>query len=228
MSKVFYHTDGSPSMHPTSREDAKRLRRSRYDSGARCGICLGTPLRFTYNGECVHCQRLKAIDYYNRMVTTSSLLTDPQKAAAKGDNYYLSPNMCKVAGHTGILTVSGHNCQACLDAKTIKSVGPSPRQEALDAGEKWYTPLDPCPKCHTTALRYVANGRCQGCKPLQRVEEGMTFTAETAMVRDYPYLVFSKQRAIDNGLTLYRTGLACKHGHTTYRYVKDDACISCS
>ena len=228
MSKVFYHTDGSPSMHPTSREDAKRLRRSRYHSGAMCGVCLGTPLRFTRNGKCIHCCRMAAIDYYNRMVKTGDLLIDPQQAAAKGDTYYLSTYACKTAGHVGVLTVSGHNCKACLEAKPIEFVGPSPRQVALDAGEKWYTPLEACPKCNTTALRYVANGRCQGCKPLQRVEEGTTVTAETAMIRDYPDLVFSKQRAITNSLSVYRTGERCGYGHTTYRRVKDDACISCS
>mgnify|MGYP006914385500 CR=1 FL=1 len=39
----------------------------------------------------------------------------------------------------------------------------TPRAKAIAAGEKWYTPDEPCPKCGTLSPRYVANGRCKGC-----------------------------------------------------------------
>lgn len=38
------------------------------------------------------------------------------------------------------------------------------RQEALAAGLKWYTPENPCKHCGTFSERYVANGKCKGCK----------------------------------------------------------------
>lgn len=38
------------------------------------------------------------------------------------------------------------------------------RQEALAAGLKWYTPNNPCKHCGTFSERYVANGKCKGCK----------------------------------------------------------------
>lgn len=42
--------------------------------------------------------------------------------------------------------------------------GASPRARAVAAGEKWYTPSESCSKCGTLAQRYVANGKCRGCK----------------------------------------------------------------
>ena len=42
--------------------------------------------------------------------------------------------------------------------------GASARAQAKAAGEKWYTPSEPCSKCGTLSQRYVANGRCRGCK----------------------------------------------------------------
>ena len=42
--------------------------------------------------------------------------------------------------------------------------GVSARAQAKAAGEKWYTPSEPCSKCGTLSQRYVANGRCRGCK----------------------------------------------------------------
>ncbi|MGL5284234.1 MAG: hypothetical protein ACRC8W_21230 [Plesiomonas shigelloides] len=41
--------------------------------------------------------------------------------------------------------------------------GNSPRQRAIEAGEKWYLPDEPCGKCGQLAERYVANGKCRGC-----------------------------------------------------------------
>lgn len=39
-----------------------------------------------------------------------------------------------------------------------------PRQAAIAAGERWYTPDTPCRHCGTLAPRYVANGMCKGCR----------------------------------------------------------------
>lgn len=41
--------------------------------------------------------------------------------------------------------------------------GTSPRQRAIEAGERWYLPDEPCGKCGQIAERYVANGKCRGC-----------------------------------------------------------------
>lgn len=221
---LFYHADGKPSMHPTTQEQAKRLRRTRYDSGTQCGICLGTPLRFTHNGDCVHCCRLAAIDYYNTEVARGVSL-NALEAKNQGVSNYVVPEMCGKAGHVGLRNLD-NECVLCVKAKASKPVGPSPRQAAKAAGHRWYMPVEPCGKCGQLAERYVANGRCRGCDVPKGVESGRT-EAERILIRNYPDLIIDRDRAIREGLDIYRTGIPCPHRHTTYRRVADKGCILC-
>lgn len=39
----------------------------------------------------------------------------------------------------------------------------TPRQIAIDNGNKWYIPYEPCKNCNKISERYVANGRCRNC-----------------------------------------------------------------
>lgn len=39
----------------------------------------------------------------------------------------------------------------------------SPRQFAIEMGEKWYAHNEPCRHCGMLSERYVANGRCRNC-----------------------------------------------------------------
>lgn len=39
----------------------------------------------------------------------------------------------------------------------------SPRQFALEQGDKWYQSDEPCKHCGALSERYVANGRCRSC-----------------------------------------------------------------
>lgn len=39
----------------------------------------------------------------------------------------------------------------------------SPRQFAIEMGEKWYQSDEPCRHCGALSERYVANGRCRSC-----------------------------------------------------------------
>ena len=222
---IFHHADGTPSMHPTSQEQAKRLRRRRYDSGQNCGICLGTPLRFTSNAECVHCCRLLALDHYNKYVRDGGTLHCVENAILEKSEVYYTYEMCGKAGHVGLRNLEGA-CVHCLQ-DVVKRKNTSPRQIAKAAGARWYTPTEPCKTCGQLAERYVANGRCRGCDTPKGATVGQ-LEAERAFIRNYPTLVFSKARAIRGGLGVYRTGEACGHGHTTYRRVSDGGCISCS
>lgn len=232
---LYHHSDGRPSLHPTSRNESKRLRRLLYDSGTVCDVCSGTPLCYTYNGRCVHCARLAALDYYNDIVESQIgskssyggggfvALNIGEARHDQVPNWY-SPDACNKAGHVGLRTLDG-GCQHCQDVANDRPI--SPRQKAIANGEKWYAPVDPCPQCGTTALRYVANGRCVGCQPIPTPDLDPRTPAEVRLIRDFPGITFSKRMAIKNGIGIYRTGDPCSRGHTTYRAVKGDACISC-
>lgn len=39
----------------------------------------------------------------------------------------------------------------------------TPRQVAIESGQKWYIPYEPCKNCNKISERYVANGRCRNC-----------------------------------------------------------------
>lgn len=39
----------------------------------------------------------------------------------------------------------------------------SPRQFAIEKGDKWYQSTEPCKHCGILSERYVANGRCRNC-----------------------------------------------------------------
>ena len=86
------------------------------------------------------------------------------------------------------------------------------RKEALAAGEKWYSPTESCTKCHTTALRYVANGRCRGCSPTQS-----TVAREPG-----------RKEAITAGEKWYTPITPCPKCHTlAERRVHDGCCSAC-
>lgn len=47
------------------------------------------------------------------------------------------------------------------------------------------------------------------------------------MARNFPDLKISKKEAVEMSLTIYRTGRSCKHGHTSWRFVSNGACLAC-
>lgn len=219
---VFYHSDGAPSMHPTSRAEARQLRRPKYDSGELCGNCRATPLRHTFNDACIHCCRVKALEHYNKLAPTGTPAITVELALRLGQKQYLTADPCRKAGHVGLRQVNGGKCVGCIEDANA----PSPRQVAKAAGERWYVPKEPCKNCGERAQRYVANGRCRGCDESKGTVFSLT-EAERVFIRNYPTLIFSRERAIRGGLGIYRTGQPCSNNHTAYRRVVDGSCISC-
>lgn len=71
MSKLFYYEDGRPSPLPTSKDEAKRLRQSRYNSETGCSDCKESNSRYTTNDECSFCAMLKALEFYNYAIDAS-------------------------------------------------------------------------------------------------------------------------------------------------------------
>lgn len=158
-------------------------------------------------------QKIGPVEYWPRPPLNDA------EAFAAGVSCYLRPEPCTVCGAPGVRTLSG-DCHYCQ----LRKNQISPRQEALSKGEKWYTPLTPCPKCGEKAKKRVDNGQCSGCtgsSPDQRE------TAESVMVREAPDLIISREDARAQGLKVYRTGEPCRRGHTGFRYVSSTMCIDC-
>ena len=208
-------------MHPVTREDAKQLRKARYDSGENCQVCYGTPLRFTHNGKCVHCCRLTAIAAYNEHEGERAPV-NLETAKMLGVDYYYTPDMCGKAGHVGVKNLN-HQCVECVAAGAKQS----PRQVALKAGARWYIPETPCSHCGTQAERYVATGLCRGCVPLKDPKFDGRMTAETRLIKEYPNMTITRKHADMLGLTVYRTGEPCSKKHRGWRYVSNGGCLSC-
>jgi ribosomal protein L37AE/L43A len=144
-------------------------------------------------------------------------------AALLGVGLYVHPEPCPDSGHMHLRTIEG-KCFLCEQEKLALS----PRQEAIKAGEKWYTPDTPCPICGGYDLRRVDNGRWQGCHPggtSRGTADGMT--PEQIMMKSQPDLILPKAQAKALGLKVYRTGKPCRRGHNGYRYASTGNCIEC-
>ena len=245
MSKIFFHSDGTPSPHPVDKESARQLRKTKYNDRIVCPVCGECSIKFTVNDRCIHCARIEAMHFYNIVVLgvpptenipiTEDMLAakaayhaseyfahpkSPAEAVEKNSPVWLRIEPCSKAGHLGLRSVNG-GCWFCESHDST----PSPRQAARQAGEKWYTPIKPCPKCGTLEPRRVDNGECRGCIP--RSETTLEREATAAMVRDCPDMVMSRKDARALDLKVYRTGNPCINGHTGYRYVSTGGCLGC-
>lgn len=139
-----------------------------------------------------------------RALFPGSVPTGPDVAAEQGLNIWVTSRPCMKAGHFGIRTVNG-DCYFCQ----LEKLTPSPRQAALAAGEKWFTPTDPCPKCGTTSRRRVTDSHCTGCN---------TATKEPS----------PRQAAIAAGERTYIPNAPCrKCGTKAPRSVQNGACQGC-
>ena len=135
--------------------------------------------------------------------------TTPTKLQA----FYVVPEACPVCGRPGIKHRAG-DCAFCVrNAAT--------RQQAVEAGLRYWTPAESCPRCHQTAPRAVNNSQCTGCR------QGTTESATARMVRQQPGLIITRAQARAMGLKVYRTGGACPRGHRAYRYVSNGVCLDC-
>lgn len=148
--------------------------------------------------------------------------TSPEEAKKKGLDYYWLKKFYKHCGHHGRTTINGR----CYDCSIEKIQGKiekltkeiSPRQKAIAAGEKWYTPDKPCRNGHIAPTR-VNNGECREC-----TEKSLS----SPLVQDlYPDMVIDPETAKSLGFKVYRTGEPCKYGHTGWRYITTKACIHC-
>jgi len=189
---------------PRSREDAVRRGETLWLTGDPCEKA-GHYGIITLSGECYFCEEDRK---------KPKPRADARKA---GKNWYIPDVLCVKCNTIAERNVQDNRCRGCLVAKT------SPRQEALKAGKKWYTPDTPCLRCNTIAEKRVDNGICRGCVPEPVIYE----TPENVMMRTQPDLILPKETAVALGMKVYRTGRACRRGHSGYRYVSTNNCIDC-
>lgn len=184
--KHYVDANGRPSRFPTSYEHAIEAKTPFYDDGVKCKKCGTMSVKYTCDHKCRHCMRIDAGHFYNMSLDKDMVWTDQSGKhfgllamghiellsdgmfnemhelieLSKTDHAFtISPEPCKVKPHYGLKRLG--KCYQCQQDK----LKPTPRQAAIAAGEKWYTPSAPCQRCGTTAERRVDNGSCSGCNP---------------------------------------------------------------
>jgi hypothetical protein len=145
----------------------------------------------------------------------------PSAARDNDAEFYVREECCSRCGAIGLRRAIDGKCHFCEMERTKLS----PRQIALAAGKTWYTPTNACKRCNTLADRKVENGQCKQCFPVGEVDKRQT--VDSQLMRETPDLVLSRDDARAMGFKVYRTGNACRKGHTGYRYVSTGNCIEC-
>jgi hypothetical protein len=79
---AYFFKDGTPSSCPTSQEEAKRLKKKMYSTRTQCTVCNHANVRYTTTGDCVHCRRLAALDFFNFAIGASYIDMDDYGALA--------------------------------------------------------------------------------------------------------------------------------------------------
>lgn len=153
----------------------------------------------------------------------------PQDEAVKrNDPFYVASGPCGGCRDITLRHATNRECVSCgyvPSTGRLSSPTDSPRQTAIANGEKWYMPIDPCPKCATVSLKRVDNGICQGCNP--PAETDQRETPDSIMMRENPDMIISREDARAFDMKVYRTGNPCTHGHHAWRYVSTGNCIEC-
>lgn len=238
MKNVFISKDGRHMCAPETKEESIRLGFPTYYVFGRCEVCQWSINHQIYidNGACKSCLLKEAIAtkiMYNHLTGRSQapdiinmeeqyVWVQPNIGGnvkpwqvpanvwerimdnvimAMGDNDFSVENIpCKNGGH--VLIKHQGKCYFCKQKS-------SPRQVAIANNEKWYIPDTPCPRCNTTAMRYVTNGRCSKCHPVR----GQT----------------NRMKARDAGEKWYKPEEECpKCGNHALRYVANGRCKGCN
>lgn len=232
---------------PWSREEALRNGYTRWmdrDGCERCkseGRGAGKKTRYLKDDSCTFCMTVDAHRLWplwcqgdpSRPEVWS---TDMETSRALGiDWYYGSPNhdvMCPHGPHLRKTSISTGRCVECTnDAAHFRALTRGPRAMARAAGERYYTPTDPCPGCGTISPRHVVTNNCTGCRGDTSVPSGEVIdgrrTASQIFAEENPDFIIGRDAARDLGFTLFRTGDKCRRGHTGWRYVSTGNCLEC-
>jgi hypothetical protein len=142
-------------------------------------------------------------------------------------NWYVPLEPCEYCGTKAKRDVARNTCSGCRDLRRAEQAATpaSPRQAAIATNQTTYIPLEPCPRCGLKAPKRVENSKCSGCRPRKATDDRRS--PDSIMMESEPYLIISKVQAVALGLKVYRTGRECNRGHTGYRYVSTNNCITC-
>lgn len=200
-----------------------------------CSICGTKPSDYPTRNLCRGCADRQAKLYY--MKKTSDMVwpgdtpvtediheadttldgvepipTTADTAQETDGQVWLRWDACSRAGHVGLKTIDGE-CWFCAKGMDTTLLNPSPRQQAIADGERWYEPTTPCPRCNTAAMRRVTDGVCQNCDSTKK--------ARTKIASP-------RQQAIANGETWYTPTEDCPHCLTkALRHVDNGRCKGC-
>lgn len=198
---MWIHDDGRQSRYP-SRDEAIRDGFVIYDEDERCDRCNGSRARYVDGDRCVGCSQLAAGLFYNSVKDgLEKWITIDDLDYIHHTFYYRQRDLLPSKIYDIIVDgLATYNADPL--SYTIK-----PKQ---------------CKNGHIGL--YDNRGRCQTCLGVKLDNRE---TADSVMMRECPDMVIDKATARDMGFKVYRTGNACKKGHSVWRYVSTGTCISC-
>ena len=208
------------------KNDAVQRGYKKYE-GFTCSIC-GRNLYYTKSDQCVHCVVNDSSILHSLMNQPNNMIEiidgqyfygfgaarkpfdihkyEPWMEVVKDANLMVHGNPTKICdkGHLNIKTLSG-KCYLC-------SIEVSPRQQAINNGDKWYMPETPCNKCGQKALRRVNDGACE-CVVNRKTDRTLS----------------PRQQAMAAGEKWYKPDTPCPRcGTTALRRVHDSVCQGCT
>lgn len=232
---------------PVGREQAIKFGTTKFIDVAGCDECRkvspefgqGPKARYLETGDCVGCYTRHALESWQLWEMGMPGGPDPFPKNAEDalklgmDWYYGSTDgtqVCDNGPHFRRTDVKTKKCLGCAEARErAKSLSRGPRAAARASGQTTYTPLDPCGKCGQRAPRNVATDVCRGCAIANGRPDApdLRKSASTILAETSPDMILDRDTARAFGLTLYRTGTACRKGHTGWRYVSTGNCFDC-
>lgn len=94
--------------------------------------------------------------------------------------------------------------------------------------------MGPRKEAHLLGLMYFNNGKpCKyGHYSNRRTKDGVCLQCDKERSTNLDYtkseIAYPREHALQSGSKFYSTGIPCKNGHTSFRYVKSGICIECN
>lgn len=99
---------------------------------------------------------------------------------------------------------------------------PKNQNEALSMMVDYYYKPLVCKGGPHLIKTHIKTGKCIACT-YSKKEESET----SKLMRDFPDMEISKEDAYLIGMNVYRTGMPCRKGHKSWRYISSGACVTC-
>lgn len=94
-------------------------------------------------------------------------------------------------------------------------------EQAINCGVDYFYTPNPCNRSSHFKTPNIKTGRCVICAGIR------SESTEQKLMRDTPDAIITRDIASMLGLSVFRTGLPCKHGHKGWRYRSTSGCIPC-